>query len=370
MDRLKETKVMNCGMKATIIEYIDSHNITIKFEDGYIAKNKNYRNFKSGSIRNPNVKSKNSLTKKDRIGESIINNQGINMKIIDYKNGNDIDVIFENDNTVVKNKSYENFKKGRIKNPNFNYYKNIRVGEEKLNNQGCLMKIIDYKTNKDILIEFQDKYKYRTWTQYETFKSGNLKNPYYKSFFNECYLGVTNNNNINKKSYIVWVNMLKRCHDKDFKNKHTTYKECYVCEDWKCYNNFNKWFEENYYEIKDETMDLDKDILFKGNKIYSPDTCIFVPQRINKLFIKSDSLRGSCPIGVSKFKDKFSSNLNKNGNRIFLGYFLTMEEAFYKYKEEKEKYIKEVADEYKDKYKNFPEKLYNAMYNWKIEITD
>ena len=59
-----------------------------------------------------------------------------------------------------------------------------------------------------------------------------------------------------------------------------------------------KWIENNYYEIEGETMCLDKDILCKGNKIYSRDTCVFVPQRINSLFTKCDNARGDNPIGV------------------------------------------------------------------------
>lgn len=366
-DRLGEIKIMNCGMKAKIIDYSNSHNITIEFEDGYITKNKSYRNFSLGSIKNPNVKIKNLLTKeKDRINESVTNNQKLNMKIICYRNANDIDVIFENDNTIVKNKSYKSFKKGEIINPNFNYYKNIRIGETNYNNQGCLMKIIDYKTNKDIMVEFQDDYKYKIRTQYEAFKLGNLKNPYFKSFFNECYIG-NDYNNINKKSYTTWINMLKRCYDKDFKSKHPTYKNCIICEEWKCYSNFNRWYNKNYYEIKNEIMCLDKDILLKGNKIYSPTTCVFVPEKINNLFIKSDNSRGKYPIGVCKFKNKFSAGCNKNEKHIHLGYFNTIQNAFDVYKQEKEKYIKQIADKYKNE---IPKNLYEAMYNWEVEITD
>ena len=363
-NRLGEIKMMNCGMKAKIIEYLNCNNITVEFEDGYITKNKRYRNFNLGSISNPNVKVKSLFIKEDRTNECGVNNQGLNMKILHYNNANDIDIIFENDNTVIKNKSYKSFKKGEIINPNF--YKNIRIGETNYNNQGCLMKIIDYETNKNIIVEFQDKYKYTIQTQYEAFKLGNLKNPYFKHYFNECYIG-EDYGNINKKNYTKWINMIKRCYDQDFKRKHPTYKDCFVCEEWKCYSNFNKWCNENYYEIGNEIMDLDKDILVKGNKMYSPETCVFVPQKINKLFIKSNKVRGKYPIGVCKIKNKFSSDCNKNGEHIHLGYFNTIEDAFITYKNEKEKYIKQVADEYRLK---IPKKLYDAMYKWEVEITD
>ena len=122
-------------------------------------------------------------------------------------------------------------------------------------------------------------------------------------------------------------------------------------------------------------MHLDKDILIKNNKIYSPDTCIFVPQRINELFIKTNKLRGNLPIGVSYLKNinKFQANcktFTKRGSASYsnyLGCFKTPLEAFNVYKQFKEKYIKQVADEYKNK---IPQKLYEAMYRYEVEITD
>ena len=94
---------------------------------------------------------------------------------------------------------------------------------------------------------------------------------------------------------------------------------------------------------------LDKDILVKGNKIYSPETCCFVPKGINLLFGKNNAKRGNYPIGVCKFKNKFQATINIKGKTISLGHFDTPEEAFEAYKTAKEAYIKEVADEWKDR---------------------
>ena len=117
-------------------------------------------------------------------------------------------------------------------------------------------------------------------------------------------------------------------------------------------------------------MDLDKDILIKGNKTYSPEACVFVPKKINSLFTKANNLRGDYPIGVSYFKesDKFKSQYKTmDGKEIHLGLFDTPEEAFISYKNAKEKYIKQIAEEYKSK---IPQKLYKAMINYEVEITD
>ena len=121
-------------------------------------------------------------------------------------------------------------------------------------------------------------------------------------------------------------------------------------------------------------MHLDKDILIKGNKIYSPNTCIFVPERINKLFTKRQNDRGKYPIGTCWHKpsNKFiaqCSVLDKENNRkeIHLGYYDTSEEAFLVYKQFKEKYMRQIADEYKDL---IPQKLYEIMYRYKVEMND
>ena len=120
-------------------------------------------------------------------------------------------------------------------------------------------------------------------------------------------------------------------------------------------------------------MELDKDILYKGNKIYSRDTCIFVPKRINSLFTKRDNARGKDPIGV---KPSRSGNYetychDRYGKYINLGTYDTKKEAFHVYKEHKEKVIKEVIDSYKGK---IPEPHYSrlktAMYNYEVEIDD
>lgn len=174
--------------------------------------------------------------------------------------------------------------------------------------------------------------------------------------------------------YNYWYDMLRRCYNKKALEKRPTYEDKYVCEEWLNFQNFAKWFDENYYKIGNrDKMCLDKDILNKGNKIYNADNCIFVPERINTLFLKSNAKRGKYPIGVSYHKrdNKFYSQcktlidgVQKNN---FLGYYNTPEKAFEVYKKFKENYIKEVADEYKNV---IPVELYKAMYGYVVEIND
>lgn len=250
--------------------------------------------------------------------------------------------------------------------------KEDRLNKVGYNNNGERMTIVRYGGNADIDIQFDDgtivEHK-----QYSNFKGGRVKNPMTPSVYGIGFVGVgdyktSNENGKHTKCYKTWNHMHERCYDPKYHEKYPTYKNCTVCEEWNNYQVYAKWDNENYYEVGNEKMTLDKDILCKGNKVYSPDTCIFVPNSINVLFTKSDNARGEYPIGVCKVGDKFLAQLCKgNGKQISLGYFNTPEEAFLAYKIAKEAYIKEVAEEYKDK---IPCKLYEAMIAYEVDIND
>ena len=115
--RIGEKSKANNGMEMTIVAYRSSADIDIQFEDGNVVKNKRYQQFKKGEIANPNIK--NESLRNDRIGEEVKAKNDLRMKIIAYRNANDIDVQFE-DGVFVKNRSYANFRKGNIRNPFIN----------------------------------------------------------------------------------------------------------------------------------------------------------------------------------------------------------------------------------------------------------
>lgn len=159
-----------------------------------------------------------------------------------------------------------------------------------------------------------------------------------------------------------WRGMMGRCYGA----QHTkAYDGCEVCDEWKTYSNFKRWFDNHYVK----GYHLDKDILVKGNKIYSPDTCCFVPQRINSLLIRPHTKMHKYKPGVCKHYDKFQAQMQTLDGHVFIGTFETEDEAFYAYKNAKESYIKEVARDYYSR-GAITENVYNALMNWNIEPTD
>ena len=161
--RLKQIGINSKNLKMTIIKYKSATDIDVQFEDGTIVKNKEYSVFLKGNIKHPNYY--NNL----RIGETNVNNQGLKMTIIKYEKYDDIDVQFE-DGTIVENKSYDHFLKGHIIN------KNYRIGETNINNQGLKMVIIGYKDSHNINVQFEDGTIVEN-RQYGDFLIGNIVNP-------------------------------------------------------------------------------------------------------------------------------------------------------------------------------------------------
>ena len=182
------------------------------------------------------------------------------------------------------------------------------------------------------------------------------------------FSGVTNSafGMKNDPSYIAWSNLLRRCMDSRLKEMLPTYQDCVLCDEWKEYTVFRDWFYDPKNGYK-SGYQLDKDILVKGNKIYSPATCCFVPKYINTLF-KGKPKKDGLPRGVMKSGRRYRACFTANGHRDIL-YADSAEKAFALYKEMRETYIKGIAIKY---YKrgDITKKVFNAMMDYEVDITD
>ena len=165
-------------------------------------------------------------------------------------------------------------------------------------------------------------------------------------------------NAIKTKEYNAWIAMLQRCYDIKLHKRHPSYKQCIVCEDWLNFQNFAEWFINNYIE----NYQLDKDLLIQENKLYSPETCCFVPQEVNLALIKPMNKR-ELPLGVYKHCHKFVVHIKYNKVSKYINIFSTIEEAANCYKEEKEKQLRQLAEKYKN---IIASNTYIALLNYKI----
>lgn len=143
------------------------------------------------------------------------------------------------------------------------------------------------------------------------------------------------------KYYVAWKDMLNRCYCSKYQEKHPSYNDCKVCDEWLTFSNFKLWMEKQDWTGKD----LDKDLLIQGNKTYSPEACLFIPQSINKLLTSRGALRGQYPVGVCYHKatGKYAAKVWVNGKRKNIGLFDKPDLAHEAYKLHKYAYIKEVA---------------------------
>ena len=239
------------------------------------------------------------------------------------------------------------------------------VGEKNTNNFGSEMIISKYVNSKDIDVFFPT-YNWAAKNVYcSNFVRGKIKCPYEPRLCNIGYVG-EGKYSTKHPAYKVWINMIRRCYD--LSNNCPTYIDCTVCDEWHNFQNFAQWYEDNYYEIDNDKMQLDKDILIKNNKEYSSDTCCFVNNIINSMFTNKKRFRNGI-IGSYKRNGKYEVSCENTllKKRQYLGRFSTEKEAFDAYKNYKEKNIKAVADYYKEK---IPDHLYIALYNYEIDIDD
>lgn len=243
---------------------------------------------------------------------------------------------------------------------------NNRLGEVRNNTFGTPMKIIRYGSYDDIDVEFLYEHHYvKEHNTYSNFKAGGIKNPYDRTLFSVGYVGVgehiTGYSKIGMtEEYHCWQNMLERCYCEKLRELHPSYYDIStVCDEWHDYQVFASWHKEHRYKVN-ERLHLDKDILFAGNKLYSPPTCLLVPQRLNMLFMNKSNNRG-LPNGIIQCKNGY---LAKYGGKE-LGVFPTVEEAYIKQTQKKKEAIEKLANEYKS---IIPKEVYEAVMAYEFDI--
>ena len=232
-----------------------------------------------------------------------------------------------------------------------------------------LVKVVQYKNSKEVFVEFLTT-SYLTQTTLQKLQHGHVKDRSAPSVFGVGIIGdgVVWENGSHTNEYGFWSRMLNRCYNDKCYSKQQSYRDCSVSENFKHYTYFQDWCSKQV-GFNVEGFALDKDILVKGNKVYSEDTCCFVPQEINSLMTKANARRGAYIIGVNfdKNSGKFRACVRIYGVLKHIGLFTTELEAFQSYKEAKEAHIKEVANKWKDQ---IDPRVYGALMNCEVSEND
>ena len=172
------------------------------------------------------------------------------------------------------------------------------------------------------------------------------------------------------KEYKLWHDMLTRCFSEKLQTRCPTYIGCSVSDNFLNYSFFYDWCQEQTgfgkVDEKGRYWELEKDLLFTGNKTYSETNCVFVPHEINLFFNNHGNARGEYPVGVyfHKASGKFKAQCKVNGKRQHLGLFNTPQEAFAVYKHFKEDLCKQLALKWQSE---IDERLFNAMMKWEVK---
>ena len=232
-------------------------------------------------------------------------------------------------------------------------------------------KVLKYNDSRNVEIQFINT-GFEATVRLTTIESGGIKDPYSPSVYGIGVLGAkypSTINGVKTKEYMLWQSMLKRCYSDVYKKKRPTYKGCKCSENFLHYEYFYEWCQ-SQVGFGNDGWQLDKDLLIKSNKVYSENTCVFIPTEINSVLIKCTASRGEYLIGVCwhNTNKAFMAQVGKSkGGQKHLGYFNTELEAFNAYKVAKESFVKEQAEKWKSQ---IDIRAYEALINYEVNIDD
>lgn len=255
---------------------------------------------------------------------------------------------------------------------------NFEVGQVHKSQQGSEFTIVEIINRNNIVIEFNDNFKFRYSVRSVNLATGEINNPYFPSISGVGYLGVGNyacsdydENGVRTPAvaYTIWKEMIQRCYNEVRQETQPSYKGCSVNLIWHCYQNFAYWYYNNPYHQKG--WHLDKDIIVRGNKEYGPLRCAFVPREVNYLMRSSSKERsGEYPVGVNKHSSngKFVARISKAGGKpIELIQTYNLEEAVRAYKLAKEEYLYSVGEKWQGL---IDQRVVDSLKNWTVREDD
>lgn len=306
-------------------------------------------------------------TGKDLLGSIFPSNRSGDMEIIEYHSYHKIKVRFVNTGYETMAELGQ-IHKGNVK--DHSLLTGYEVGTVHKSNNFGEFEIIEYNNTYNVKIRF-----FNTGHEYTVrasqIQDGQVRDPYAPTVYGVGITGSkypTKVNDRDTKEYKLWNGMLERAYSPRYHSINPSYAECSVSENFKSYEYFYEWCQKQK-GFNVDGWELDKDLLIKGNKLYSENTCVFLPHEINIALTNRKKLRGELPIGVGKItgSTRYQAGLRINNKKVYLGAFDTPEEAFYKYKAEKELYLKRLAFKWGV---HLDPRAERALYQYTVDIDD
>lgn len=210
-----------------------------------------------------------------------------------------------------------------------------------------IVTVLDYLDCKNVLIKFENSGATKL-VRADHLRDGNIKDQTQPTVYGVGVVGKNfDKGESHTLTYNTWNGMLQRCYDLKVKQIRKTYEGCYVDVAFLDYEYFKKWCH-NQTGFGNKGWVLDKDILSNNIKVYSPETCCFIPSEINSMIAGFSSERKK-HVGVfENSAGNFYVRSTIDGVKKSLGTFPTQEEAEEVYKVEKTRKILMALDAWKD----------------------
>jgi hypothetical protein len=205
----------------------------------------------------------------------------------------------------------------------------IKVGDIFHTKKGYEIVVTKRISARFVEVEFQAPIKHKAIISTSNIRSGAIKNVFAPSVEGMGYIGFSKVL-ATSKCYTSWRSILKRVSKNATAKDKVNYSDCSICREWLCLEAYSEWYNK---QIVQNDWALDKDLLVKGNKVYSPDTCIFLPTEVNAFLTDRANHRGRTPLGVHRGRNKkFEVQCTSGGKNNYLGVYDTPEDAFEAYK--------------------------------------
>ena len=347
-DRFENKK----GEWCTVVEYHDAQKIEVVF-DGYEYLNQTFR---ANSLRAKSFKNSETVSYKN--GNRFSNKRGEWCTVVGHEDSQNVFVVFDTTPNHTQTIEAGDLRKGSFK----NYQDTIGLkGQRFKNNSGEWAEVVEYRDSFSLTIVFDGYPDYKKEVNSSVLKSGKFKNCAAPSVHGVGYSGETGSISC-KNTTSIWSGMIYRCYGDNFKKKSSAYIGCSVSEEWLRLENFYQWYKT--HEFYGLGYELDKDLLIRGNKVYSAETCCLIPNEINVAIVVNRKSESGLPLGVATTGNRYCSYIRYNGgDKNYLGAYDTPEEASAAYVKAKEDYIHSLAEKWHGK---IEERAYQALMNWTV----